>query len=281
MICTWNRAGLLGGCLESLVGPQDLAPERYEVLVVDDGSTDDTGHVVREAAAAEGAPAIRHVVQPHLGQPAARNRGLELARGAVVYFVDDDEIAPPGLLRRVLGRLAENPALDGVGGPYRDRGGGLRTCAECSLADAGGASADERHETWRLLGGNMALRASLFEEVGRFDPELAGRGDDTEWFHRARGRRFEIDPELWIWHRRDQLGALGLVRHAFRQGLAIPLSFERQGRRYRPAPGRILRSLAHSVRRRCARGLWLAARDLGGSVAFLRRRLARSGAAGQ
>ena len=275
MICTWNRAALLAGCLESLLG-QDLAPEHYEILVVDDGSTDDTGRVVQEAARVEGAPPVHHVVQPHLGQPAARNRGLERARGAVVYFVDDDEIAPPGLLQRVVARLAEDPTLDGVGGPYRDRGGGLRTCAECSLADAGRAGADQPGETWRLLGGNMAIRASVFDEVGSFDADLAGRGDDTEWFHRARGHRFELDPDLWIWHRRDQLGAFGLVRHAYRQGLSIPLSFERQGRRYRPAPGRILRSLAHSARRRCARGLWLAARDLGGSVAYLRRRLAGS-----
>jgi len=271
LICTWNRAALLRDCLESLLA-QDLPAERYEVLVIDDGSTDGTAEV---AAAADrpGGPAVRHLLQPHAGQPAARNRGLAEARGRIVHYLDDDELAPPDLLRRVLAELDADPSLAGVGGPYRDRGGSLPTCRRCSLADAGlSKDRDRRHLADRLLGGNMAVRAEVFRQVGGFDPDLAGRGDDTEWFHRARGRRFLFDPELWVWHRRDQMGPAGLVRHGFVQGTAIPLSCVRQGRPYRPKPKRIPRYLLHAVRHRCAKGLWLAARDLGCLVGWLRMR---------
>ena len=274
VICTWNRAALLRDCLDSLL-EQDLPATRYEVLVVDDGSTDDTVAVTAAAAGTPGAATVRHLLQPHAGQPAARNRGLAEARGRVVHFFDDDELAPPDLLRRILQELDADPSLAGVGGPYRDRGGSLPTCRRCSLADAGlSKDRDRRHLAERLLGGNMAVRAEVFRKVGGFDPDLAGRGDDTEWFHRAHGHRFLFDPDLWVWHRRDQLGPLGLVRHGFVQGTAIPLSVQRQGKPYRPKPARIPRYLLHALRRRCAKGLWLAARDTGCVLGWLRLRWA-------
>jgi glucosyl-dolichyl phosphate glucuronosyltransferase len=278
VICTWNRAALLRGCLQSLLA-QELPAAAYEVLVVDDGSSDETAAVTADAeaaAAGRGGPTVRHLLQDHQGQPAARNRGIAEARGEAVMFFDDDEEAPPGLLAAILATLDAHPELAGAGGPYRDKGGGLPTCERCSLAAASVPGGPGPRTAERLLGGNMAVRREVFAAVGGFDERLAGRGDDNEWFHRAAaaGHRFRFDPALWVWHRRDQFGLLGLCRHSFRQGLSVPLSLAQQGKRYRPRPGRIPRLLGHAVRHRCAKGLWLAFREVGALVGHLRRRAA-------
>lgn len=265
-VCTWNRCGLLAACLESLVRQE--APEPFEVLVVDDGSTDATAATAARFAAESPIP-VRHLHQRHAGVNVARNRALAAARGELIHFLDDDEMVPEGHIARILAWFDGDPDLDGVGGPCRDHGGGLRTCPGCSLGSVDVPGSGVR-DVPRLLGGNMTVRRRVFEQVGRFAPELSGRGDDNEWFHRATGRRFVQDPALWVWHCRDHLGPLGLCRHSFRQGLSIPLSERQQGREFRPRPWMIPRLLAHAVGRRCAKGLWLAFREAGATVGWWR-----------
>src|SRR5207247_44217 len=82
------RAELLRGALESLEG-QSLARERFEILVVDNASTDSTATVVAECAA-RGTIEVRYVRENELGLDAARNRGIREASGEVVAFLDDD-----------------------------------------------------------------------------------------------------------------------------------------------------------------------------------------------
>ena len=94
---TRDRAPVLARCLRA-VARQSLDPSRYEVVVVDDGSTDDTPAVV-EAARGEVACEIRMFRLPqHSGIPTARNLAVREARGDLIVFVDSDEFAPPTFL---------------------------------------------------------------------------------------------------------------------------------------------------------------------------------------
>jgi glycosyltransferase involved in cell wall biosynthesis len=88
LVCTHNRAELLSGVLESL-GNQSLGRERFEVIVVDNASTDDTP-AVADRCAKQGKLQARYVREPELGLDAARNRGIREARGEIVAFLDDD-----------------------------------------------------------------------------------------------------------------------------------------------------------------------------------------------
>src|SRR5581483_12381122 len=93
IICTRNRAQHLKATLESLNRvrvPSDLSAE---VIVVDNGSSDETGAIVKDTKLRDFA--LRYSVEPRPGQSNARNRGLGIARGRAILFTDDD-VRPPG-----------------------------------------------------------------------------------------------------------------------------------------------------------------------------------------
>lgn len=98
IICTYNREEMLRKNLESMAG-QTLLKNRFEVLVVDDGSTDGTKQV---ADSFYGRMNVRYLYQRNAGPASARNHGIFAAQGKVVFFFDDDDIAYPTLLEEIL-----------------------------------------------------------------------------------------------------------------------------------------------------------------------------------
>jgi len=268
IVITRNRAEVLSDCLSSIL-EQDYTKDRYEVVVVDDGSTDHTSLVVNSLQTKAALPVIRYLPQPHRGTGAARNTGVKNARGEIVIFLDDDELVTSDHMTRVVRPLMDDHNLDGVGGPCRDYGGSkLHTCARCSLAAVDVPGMGKRFVP-RLLSGNMALRTSVFKRIGLFDETIFGRGEDVEWFHRASGMQFFFDPDLWVWHRRDNFNFITLCRYTFEQGLSIPLAMKKLGRSYRPKAIRVIGPLAHALRYRCVRGVVLAIRELGAISGYL------------
>lgn len=238
------------------------------MIVVDDGSQDDTAAVVERLARDRDDGVLRYIGQANGGVNRARNAGLRAARGDVVAFIDDDEIAPDDYLERALALLASHPSVAGVGGPYIDYGeGGPRTCSQCSLA-AVRLPYDETTVTNRLLGGNMMIRRTAFESTGEFAEALSGRGDETEWFRRSR-LDFLYEPSLYVWHRRDVFSGMDMIRTQFRQGRALPRSAAIVGEQFRPRLRRAGHFLGHGVLRGCTRGLAVAAREAGATVGWL------------
>ena len=89
VICTYNRADLLAGAIESLL-EQTLNPAHREIIVVDNASTDGTRAVVEQFAP----DGVRYVLETRQGLGYARNRGWQEARGEFVAYIDDDARAP-------------------------------------------------------------------------------------------------------------------------------------------------------------------------------------------
>lgn len=106
VIATANRSTLLAAALEGLVR-QSLTAVAIEVIVIDDGSTDDTGIVT---AAFESVLPVRYAFQRASGLASARNHGLFLASGEIVLFLDDDDVANHGLLEQHLRTHRLHPA---------------------------------------------------------------------------------------------------------------------------------------------------------------------------
>lgn len=106
VIATFNRRHILERTLPALL-TQNLSPEDYEIIFVVDGSTDGTAEVLHSL---KPRCALRVIEQPHRGPSAARNTGIDVARGDLVLFLDDDIICSPSLLRQhVAAHAAPDP----------------------------------------------------------------------------------------------------------------------------------------------------------------------------
>jgi glycosyltransferase involved in cell wall biosynthesis len=276
VVPTRNRAPLLRACLEALVG-QDHPPEGYEIVIVDDGSTDDTAEVAREFSQRTIGPAVSVVRQEAAGLNAARNEGVRCARGDPVCFVDDDVDVPPGWLRAMVDGFRRYPEAHAFAGPVRIRieARSRRSCPLHPLASSL-AHGDVDTEIPSAIGANMAVRRSGFQRVGAFQPWLVIGGTETEWFDRLRsvGGTTVYLAGAWLWHRRtaDDLRLRTLVPASFRRGVAAHRYLIWCGRRdlWPSAIGAIPALVFHAVRDRCLGAVAEAARDSGYAYGLLR-----------
>lgn len=209
VICTYNRAGPLAHAIESVM-VQTLPDNRlFEILVIDDGSTDATAGVVHNLAARSRFP-LRYMRVAHGGVAAARNAGVAHARGEWIAFFDDDQEAEADWLARLLG-CAEETGADCVGGRVKvvlvDVPGNTRLdpTVRALLGDNGSLAnpaSPLRGSGNRVPGtGNALVRRSWFDRVKSFDVDLSC-GEDAEWFRRARrlGAMTVFTPHAVIYH---------------------------------------------------------------------------------
>jgi len=285
---TYNRADRLERCLPTILN-LDYPPDRYEVVVVDDGSTDGTRAVVETLQSRTARPVLRYLHQRHGGLNAARNLALAHSAGDPVCFIDDDEEVPvPWLAAMVDGFLA-HPHAECAGGPMRLRYDGKppRTCGAEPLGESELDLGDRAIEVEHVWGGNMAVRRDAVDRIGPFreDFRLLG-GTETEWQDRLRERGGCVLylPDAGVWHVRTQrelrLSHL-LVRH-FQRGRGQALNAFLAGRPY--LRSNMLQALkyaiVHAVQQRCAVGLIDAARVsgrlVGSAEAVVRARLRRA-----
>ncbi|MDE3069875.1 MAG: glycosyltransferase family 2 protein [Acidobacteriota bacterium] len=263
VVPTRNRARYLDVALASLQD-QEAAPES-EIVVVDDGSSDDT----RQVAVAHGVRVVGH--ERALGLNAARNTGVRASTASLVAFVDDDVLAPPGWLRALADGSRRHAEADAFGGPIRARleGRAPRGCGgekpPITTLDLG--RRDRVAEV--VWGANMAIRREALERVGPFDETIGGHGDEEDWLLRLRdsGGSIVYLAGAGLEHRRAGADSRlrSLARAAYHRGRAARRSDQRRLR----APGlRIeLRTLGgcvwHAVRRRCPQGLIMGAHAAG------------------
>lgn len=212
VICTHNRADLLALALESLCR-QSLSDDDFQVLVVDNGSTDDTEVVARSFCNSRAN--FTYVAEPELGLSKARNRGLREAQSKYIAYLDDDAVAEPEWLQEILAAFTEvEPKPACVGGKTLPNWQGPRPLwlhdallESLSVIDWS-CEAFFVEPPYFLVGANIAFDRALILEVGGFNESLGRVGkvllssEETELVNRIReaGRPIYYAPKAIVSH---------------------------------------------------------------------------------
>lgn len=172
IIPTYNRAEFVNEAIASVLA-QTYAP--VEILVVDDGSTDETAAVVRGFGAR-----VQYLYQVNRGPAAARNVGILQARGDALAFLDSDDLWVPQALDWCVARLEDESA------PRVDLAAGLSQQFQRVLATDGERGNEPVLPLWAILSFcTMLSRRAVFARVGLIDESLR-YGEDVDWFLRVR-----------------------------------------------------------------------------------------------
>jgi glycosyltransferase involved in cell wall biosynthesis len=207
IVCAYNEARLLAGCLHSLKA-QTRIPD--EIIVVNNASTDDT------AAIARAVPGVRVVEEPTRGLVVARETARRAARSDVLAYVDADCRAPITWLERVMRRFDRASAPVAVTGPYRfydwDRlGRGLIRAYDVVVAPPTHALVHHVFNAGAILyGGNFAVRSDTLARIQGFDQSIEFHGEDTNLGRRLTAiGRIDIAPDCWVWTSARRYQAMG------------------------------------------------------------------------
>jgi glycosyltransferase involved in cell wall biosynthesis len=160
VICTYNGGRRLTGALDSVL---DQEASDYEVLVIDDGSEDDTADVI----AGYSSPLIRYIWRPNGGLSAARNTGLAEARGDFVIFLDDDDRVDPAWLSSLGRRIDADTGVVTCGCWFHNPNTG-----ESMVALPREMPEAFNRVTALFLAGTFAVRRELYERVGGYTEDL-------------------------------------------------------------------------------------------------------------
>jgi glucosyl-dolichyl phosphate glucuronosyltransferase len=228
VICTYNRADLARQAIKSILA-QDFPPSKFELLIVDNASTDHTHAVAQEFCSAY--PNVRYFFESNIGLSNARNRGWQEAGGEYVAYIDDDCKVPPAWLSAA-SRVVEQVHPPAFGGPYfafynspkpawfKDEYG----------SHVQGHTARPLEAGEYLSGGNMFLCVDILRELGGFKAgfgmkgEEQAYGEETELFHRLRKAYPDsvimYDPALYVYHlvRSEEMKLKNILRRNFNGG---------------------------------------------------------------
>jgi glycosyltransferase involved in cell wall biosynthesis len=253
VIPAYNAAAYLGEALDSLIGQETALA--YEIIVVDDGSSDDT------AAVARGFPGVRLLRQKNGGVACARNCGIAAARSELILFLDADDRAEPGRFERQVGFMLAHPEIDLSFGNWAVENEPGSYLARYGLAGPSDRFVELLAPLERLLAygclvptSTVAVRRPALLAAGGFPEDRRYAEDYALWLALAPVARFAFIDAPLAWYRTTAskrltrsadtyLGVVVTLREALaRHGAALePAVAAQAGARYAAAVNALLR----------------------------------------
>ncbi len=228
VICTYNRADLLTQVLDDLLAQMETNDD-YEVIVVDNNSTDQTRELVGSFERKSGR--VKYVLETSLGLSHARNRGFKESSGEYVAYIDDDCRVPETWVNEAL-EVTVSRKAPVFGGPYFPFY--ISSRPKWYLDKYGtkkiGDSSKWLNDGEFLSGGNIVVRKDILEAIGGFDEALgvAGQkllvGEETDFQQRFRSKyseaRIYYEPKLLVYHlvRPQKMSLRWITRRRFAEG---------------------------------------------------------------
>ena len=179
VIPAYNEQAYLGACIESILEQTREFPAQFEIIVVNNASTDLTSKV------ALGFPGVRVVDEPRKGLTHARQAGFLVSSGELIANVDADSRLTPGWLRTVLATFAARPRLASLSGPffYYDLNRSQQRLVHLFYMTAWLTYAINRYLLRvgsMVQGGNFVVRREALEKIGGFNLDISFYGEDTD-----------------------------------------------------------------------------------------------------
>jgi O-antigen biosynthesis protein len=196
VVCSYNGGSTVESCLRSM--QRIKYPGQFEVVFVDDGSTDNTQEILRRF------PWVKNIRQKNMGLSYARNVGMNAARGEIIAYTDSDCEADEDWLYYLALALVRSGHV-GMGGPnlIPDEGSWVADCVGLSPGGPTHVMVDDRTAE-HVPGCNMAFYAWALKQVNGFDPQYRAAGDDVDVIWRLQNLGYSIgfSPAAQVWHYR-------------------------------------------------------------------------------
>jgi glucosyl-dolichyl phosphate glucuronosyltransferase len=212
IICTYNREKFLPGALNSLTN-QTLDSSKFEILIVNNNSTDSTETISSNFIAANPKLNIKYFVEAQKGLSAARNRGIKQSTGALVAFIDDDAEVTNDYLETAIGFFQTHPDIDAIGGkilPVYETGEEPKWLSKYLWGLVTKADYGETIRKYPVSkyppGCSMVFRKDVFNTTGMFNSNLFLRSDDKYIFRKLEesNKSFLYYPKLIVNHHIDK-----------------------------------------------------------------------------
>lgn len=212
VVCTYNRDQFIKKCLDCLAH-QTLSKAFYEMIIVDNRSTDDTATIVKSFIASHPELNIRYVFETNKGLSFARNRGIAEAQSNIISYIDDDAEATPGFLESILDFLKQHHDVVGVGGkviPLYSESKEPKWMNKylngfVAKVDLGEEVLHYNKKIKYPAGCNMTYRKEILQKAGGFNNKLTFRSDDKYIFFEVKkisGNIYYL-PEAIVYHNID------------------------------------------------------------------------------
>ncbi len=228
VIITRNRANYLDEAIKNLL-KQNYPKENFEIIVVDNNSSDNTRSVVKKLGDYS-KNNIQYIFEPDIGMSKARNRGAAIARGEIVLFIDDDVIPSPHWLHDYCSIYDMFPEIDAAGGRIEPvfQSDKPKWVSDELLVALGQLNLSEKETILSFpdhpFGGNFSVKRETFMKVGGFIEEFTSCNEETAFFSKLHlnGYKVGYSPKVLVYHQiaGSRLSRIFFIKRGIKQGIS-------------------------------------------------------------